>query len=537
MRNLITALLLLVILSSVLSHGEGFLQSVFNKFEDLNMETASDSILEDVFGENTDYKCDIRPNVESSNFYYFAPALRGILHNEVQNFTFEGSCFKKIEISFSYKNNSTEIDIKIVSSEKKRFLCKESVFLGTSRLQNIKVLYMSGTFTLKLKNVNQDDRDEIRINGIRFFSFCQGFWASFKSFVKTLSMYLGGLSTNPKLPIIGSHVPKYMENANIEFLNNFLNFTQIERKAKGTIMKLDKSNIKTGDYIAIHRMDGLDPLIMFGTGSHTGHSAVAAWIDGELYVLESQDGWYWPKHGIQRNKWDDWIQLAYNADFSVAVLPLSDEFRNKLNVTKAINFFLDLEGTPYGYRNFLFSWIDTKDQNFPEIIDHQLFLPLFGLVNKIAPSAIDMILGEALNMRLNTKNLTYPQALAEAARRNITFEESLAIVEKEGWVYSTGKNYVCSCLVVGFWKAGGIFGDLEIESTEFSPKDVYQLKIFDSNYTLPDVCREADPDLPYCQVLGNHKLTLVNFNKYELYNHMNERCESQAPRFYRSEGC
>jgi hypothetical protein len=351
-------------------------------------------------------------------------------------------------------------------------------------------------------------------------------------------MFLGGLSTNPKWPIIGSHVPGYMERANIEFLEKFVNFPQVERKAKGKVLALNKTEIHSGDYIAIHRYDGLDPLIMFGTGSHTGHSAIAAWIDGELYVLESQDGWYWPKHGIQRNKWDDWVVQANNADFSVAILPLSEEYRKRFNVTAALEWFENgIEGLDYGYRNFLFSWIDTKDKNFPDMVDYQMFLPLFGLVAKIVPSAIETIGGEALNMRLGTKNLTFPQCVAEAARRNTTFEELLAVVEKEGWVYSNGMNYVCSCFVVGFWKAGGVFGDMEIESTEFSPKDVYQMKIFDSNYTLPSVCQEADPELPYCQVMGNYKLSLVNFNKYEVYSHMNERCPSQAPLFDRGEGC
>ena len=47
-------------------------------------------------------------------------------------------------------------------------------------------------------------------------------------------------------------------------------------------------------------------------------------VDGVLSVVESQDGWYWPKHGIQRNDWETWKKLAFNAGFNVAVLPLSE---------------------------------------------------------------------------------------------------------------------------------------------------------------------------------------------------------------------
>ena len=49
----------------------------------------------------------------------------------------------------------------------------------------------------------------------------------------------------------------------------------------------DESNFKSGDVIAIFRLDGVDPLIMYGTGSTLGHVAMALWMDGELYVIEA----------------------------------------------------------------------------------------------------------------------------------------------------------------------------------------------------------------------------------------------------------
>lgn len=35
------------------------------------------------------------------------------------------------------------------------------------------------------------------------------------------------------------------------------------------------------------RLDGVDQLIMYGTGSTLGHVAMALWFDGELYVIEA----------------------------------------------------------------------------------------------------------------------------------------------------------------------------------------------------------------------------------------------------------
>jgi len=100
---------------------------------------------------------------------------------------------------------------------------------------------------------------------------------------------------------------------------------------------------------------------MYGSGTHAGHSTMALRFDGELYIVESQDAWYWPKKNIQRTKWSEWLQYAKNCDFHVAHLPLKPEIRAKFNEQKAIEFFQQTEGCPYGYHNFLFGWVDTAE--------------------------------------------------------------------------------------------------------------------------------------------------------------------------------
>jgi hypothetical protein len=37
-----------------------------------------------------------------------------------------------------------------------------------------------------------------------------------------------------------------------------------------------------------------------------------------------------------------------------------------------------------------------------------------------------------------------------------------------------------------------------IQATEFTPKDVYMLDIFDIDRERPEDCKEADPHLKYC---------------------------------------
>ena len=87
-----------------------------------------------------------------------------------------------------------------------------------------------------------------------------------------------------------------------------------------------------------------------------------------MYALESQDGWYWTTHGIQRTLWKTWKQQARNAGFNVAVLPLSDESRAKFDVQKAREFFKKVEGLPYGYHNFIFGWIDKTSECLPPML-------------------------------------------------------------------------------------------------------------------------------------------------------------------------
>jgi hypothetical protein len=70
---------------------------------------------------------------------------------------------------------------------------------------------------------------------------------------------------------------------------------------------------------------------------------VALWIDGVLHVIESQDGWYWPKHGIQRNTYKQWIEWARNAGFNVVVLPLSPEVLKYLFFFEVLIFFFRKE--------------------------------------------------------------------------------------------------------------------------------------------------------------------------------------------------
>jgi len=173
---------------------------------------------------------------------------------------------------------------------------------------------------------------------------------------------------------------------------------------------------------AIMRLDGLDQIIMYGTGSAIGHNTMAMRFDGELYIVESQDAWYWPTAGLQRTKWADWIERAEAADFHVTHLSMREDIRAQFDREKAIAFFEETEGLPYGYHNFLYGWIDTTRSNLPGILPNEL-LPIVGsVVEAIMPHDIAMTYTEALNFRLGTEDLDLDISgvAAEAAKRGMS---------------------------------------------------------------------------------------------------------------------
>lgn len=171
-------------------------------------------------------------------------------------------------------------------------------------------------------------------------------------------MYLGGLTTKTWLPIMGTHVPSYMEKANIDFMRNTMHWDIQERSI--TEYEYSEANFKTGDVLAIFRLDGVDQIIMYGTGSTIGHCAMAVWFDDELYVIEAMQNVFWPVKNVQRNKFRDWVKMARDADYHVSHLSLTAEARARFNETGVKEFFNKTEGLPYGFHNFLYGWIDSE---------------------------------------------------------------------------------------------------------------------------------------------------------------------------------
>jgi len=97
---------------------------------------------------------------------------------------------------------------------------------------------------------------------------------------------------------------------------------------------------------------------------------------------------------------------------------------------------------------------------------------------------------------------------------------------------------VCSSFVVELWKNGGLFGNLTVQGTEWTPKDIYQSVILDPNPPMPEVCQAANPNGKLCQIMGDWTMVFPGFSTIQLYSNMDEHCQGEPPLYQRiPEGC
>ncbi|PKI56205.1 hypothetical protein CRG98_023400 [Punica granatum] len=188
----------------------------------------------------------------------------------------------------------------------------------------------------------------------------------------------------------------------------------------------------------------------------------------------------------------------------------------------------------------IFSWIDTISDNYPPPLDAHLVISVMSMWTRLQPSYAANMWNEALNKRLGTEDLDLYGILDETEKRGLSFDQLLTIPEQDDWVYSDGKSTTCVSFILSMYKAAGVFGPIadSIQVTEFTIRDAYMLKIYESNKTrLPSWCSNKDGELPFCQILGEYWMELPGYNTLEPYANMNEYCPSLPPSYERHVKC
>ena len=208
--------------------------------------------------------CLKRPNPLNPDIFYFAPVYKAKLYKENDSNEFESGCFKKNK-AILQKLSKEETIIEIKSEEKSSLFCHDTFIIHTSNINKIHVSMLEGTHIITLNNLSENDLDEIALNSIRIMGFCQGIIPSLKSLFYSLEAFIGGLGKDPNhlIPLFRPHIPKYQLNANLRMLDLYMNWKPEFRN--DTVLNINEKEIKTGDFIAISRFDGLDNIIMIGT--------------------------------------------------------------------------------------------------------------------------------------------------------------------------------------------------------------------------------------------------------------------------------
>ena len=248
------------------------------------------------------YTCGSRQSsdLKDKEAFDFLPVFAAQLTEANPTSTYEGTCFEEINFSL-VKTSETTFDVNIDLLKPKSLICNEKFLIANTEVQHFSEFMERGSHKVSLTMDTTDAQTDFGFGGVKVYMFCDSIVTEVESLLRTLECFVGGISDHPKIPIIGSHVPPYMAHANINFLHEAMGLTIEERTI--TDVDVDESLFKSGDFFLIMRLDGLDPMIMWGTGAHGAHCVMTMWFTEEdgteaLYIVESQDAWYWPTAGI-----------------------------------------------------------------------------------------------------------------------------------------------------------------------------------------------------------------------------------------------
>ncbi|RZC93198.1 hypothetical protein C5167_029175 [Papaver somniferum] len=338
----------------------------------------------------------------------------------------------------------------------------------------------------------------VKEHGISVFLMPSGMLGTFMSLIDVLPLFSNSV---------------WGQNTNLAFLQKHMGAT-FERRSKPWIATINPEDVHSGDFLALSkirgRWGGFETLEKWVTGAFAGHTSVC---------LKDDSGKLWGEEIIVVIPWEEWWELALkdNSNPHIALLPLHPDMRAKFNATAA-----------WAYARII------------KPVKNVSVVSLMSMWTRVQPAYAANMWNEALNKRLGTEGLDLYGILDETEKRGITFDHLLTIPEQDDWVYSDGKSTTCVAFILEMYKEAGLFGPIasSIQVTEFTIRDAYVLKLFENNQTrLPIWCNNENDQLPFCQILGEYRMELPQYNTIEPYAKMNENCPSLPPTYERPVKC
>lgn len=108
---------------------------------------------------------------------------------------------------------------------------------------------------------------DLASNGLYVYLFCEDPIDSFMSLLNTAITFFGAMGYHGEISMFRGILPDYQVKANVEMLKWTNNIDLKLASQSEEDFVLDEKYIKSGDLILIYRLDGLDPMIMYATGS------------------------------------------------------------------------------------------------------------------------------------------------------------------------------------------------------------------------------------------------------------------------------
>lgn len=165
---------------------------------------------------------------------------------EGKKYKFDGGlCYEELWFEYNINQDSTgsqtNVTLTIDAKKPKSLLCKDWFFIGNTELLHVEVVYLRGKHQITFTNLDEDELKDIQMGGFKVYMFCDGFIDTFISVFKTLLAFIGGLGDDPNKKIPNPHVPDYMVNANLEFLNETMGY--VLEKRDTNFVDIDESLI------------------------------------------------------------------------------------------------------------------------------------------------------------------------------------------------------------------------------------------------------------------------------------------------------
>lgn len=148
--------------------------------------------------------------------FEFFPVNTGTVHYG-ETISAEGNCFEKVEMRLE-KESAGKAKLYIAGSGRRSALCEDNFLFANTEILHFEMIALGGHKVIELNVPGEAAQTDLELRGLSTFLFCEAFQDELLSVLNTAKAFVGGLGLHGKDPLFQPKVPKYMEDANKEFL-------------------------------------------------------------------------------------------------------------------------------------------------------------------------------------------------------------------------------------------------------------------------------------------------------------------------------